>query len=348
LADYLVSCTTGMEEFVAELLRRDVPGASILWVDAGLLCLSAGAAEGALERLAYTSNCFKVLRRCPPGTVDQAVTQLIREPDWTRAAREMVRSASRFRLVLSDENRTVAGDPRARAQLVRAIESGCHIRHAPRGGGVEFWVLRRRNGAVFFCIRLSRRRAAEKARIPGQLRPELAELLCEISEPCADDVFLDPFVGSGAIVVARVRRPYNIAFAFDIDEYKARAFRREAHELQRRKIARGGPIIARCEDARCMTSLEDGFVDRVVTDPPWGLFSGLPEGSADLYRDALREMVRVTKPGGVIVMLLGRTEKAEAIARVTQYGLELVQRLNILVSGKKAMVLKWRRAEREA
>ena len=97
-----------------------------------------------------------------------------------------------------------------------------------------------------------------------------------------------------------------------------------------------------------MASLEDGFVDRVVTDPPWGSFDVTIGDLENFYNATFREIRRVTKVGAVIVLLLGRTEEGErAVARGLD-GVELVGRYDVLVAGRKAMVVKWRRVAEKA
>lgn len=274
--------------------------------------------------------------------------RLAGDPSWEAAAgRELWGSAS-FRLMLADEDRLSRGDSDARNELIRTIEQHCGLRYAPRGGGIEFWLIRRRSGPAYFCVRLTQRRATEKTLAQGELRPELAHLLCELSEPTAGDVFLDPFAGTGAIVFARAERPYNIAFAFEKDAARTRAIRRRAKQIERRGGLRGGPVVARIEDARTLDTLQAGFVDRVVTDPPWGHFDPQIADLRALYEAAFRAIVRVTRVGGVVVMLLGRTDEGEDIVATRHRGLELMRRFDILVSGRKALVAKWRRSDRDS
>ncbi len=274
--------------------------------------------------------------------------RLAADPSWVAAARREIRGSASFRVMLSDGDRLTRGDSDARKKLICTIEQHCGLRHAPRGGGIEFWLLRRRTGRAYFCVRLTQRRATEKTLAQGELRPELAQLLCELSEPAAGDVFLDPFAGTGAIVFARVGRPYNIAFAFEKDAAKAGAIRRRAKQIERRGGLRGGPVVARVEDARTLDTLRAGFVDRVVTDPPWGHFDPQIADLRALYEAAFRAIVRVTRVGGVVVMLLGRTDDGEEIVGTRHRGLELMRRFDILVSGRKALVAKWRRSGRDS
>jgi tRNA G10 N-methylase Trm11 len=232
--------------------------------------------------------------------------------------------------MLSNANELVAGDRLAVARLSGAIEAATGLSFNGRSGDAEFWAMTRSGGDSYLGKRVSRHNTVRD--LPaGALRPELAALLCLISEPQAADVFLDPFAGSGAIPVARARWPYNMIFASDSDEAKMEALKRRARTGDEVKVRKNSPFIARPGDATALERIEDGFVDTVVTDPPWGQFDTAIKDVEGLYRAVMREMVRVVKSGGAIVMLLGDRDLAGHLGR------------EILVSGKKAIVVKWRR-----
>ena len=100
----------------------------------------------------------------------------------------------------------------------------------------------------------------------------------------------------------------------------------------------------RTADARALHAISDGFIDKIATDPPWGLFDQTIGDMDAFYQAVFRELLRVTKPGGIIVLLLGRTAAAERLVAAASGQRQLVQRYDILLSGKKAMVVKYQRA----
>jgi tRNA (guanine6-N2)-methyltransferase len=88
--------------------------------------------------------------------------------------------------------------------------------------------------------------------------------------------------------------------------------------------------------------IADGSINKVITDPPWGMYGDLKEPDLRyLYKQSLNEMARVLKPGGIAVILSGNSELNE-IANEAR-SLEIVKTYSILVSGKKATILKMRR-----
>lgn len=351
---FVATCAAGFEQVVVELLNRETKShINVLLAEDGLLYFSADLSPQIVKGLDYVNNSFQVLSTIQ-GTgrtgIDAILADLLRARDWMPAVKRATLGGRRtFRLVLSDENRLVSGNPSLLGQLISAVEGATRLVYRPRGGDTEFWVLRRRSGMAFFCLRLSQRSATERTLEKGQLRPELAELLCHLSEPTKRDIFMDPFAGNGGIVLTRLRHPYNMIFAFDSDENHVNQLKMNVRSKAQRARARGGPVIVRVEDARTLGSINDGFIDKIVSDPPWGLYDQTLGDLVAFYRGVIREMARVTKRGGIVVLLLARTEALEQVVAEIGDGFRQERRLDILVSGKKAMVVKWRRmiAQRE-
>lgn len=345
---FLATCAAGFEKVVIELLERESNSKiAVLLSEEGFLHFSADLSPQTVKEVDYVNNSFVVLCTIEArvgASIDSILAELLRTRNWISAIKRSTQGRRRtFRIVLSDENRLVSGNPSQLGQLISVVEGATRLAYRPRGGDTEFWVIRRRSGTAFFCLRLSQRPATERALEKGQLRPELAKLLCHLSEPARADVFLDPFAGSGGIVLTRLRDPYNMIFAFDADEDKVAKLKLAVRSKDQRTKARGGPTIVRTEDARTLTSIEDGFIDKIVSDPPWGLYDQTLGDVGDFYRSVIPQLIRVTKPGGVIVLLLARTDALEKVVAEVGDDLRLERRLDVLVSGKKAMVLKWRR-----
>ena len=343
---FLVSCAAGFESIVSELLRRDFGSTlTALTEEEGMVVFDGQFNETALKQLTYVNNAFVVLTRLRAATgVDSLLSQLLSNREWLRALRLAVgRNRRTFRFMLSDENRLVSGSRTLLAEIIRSVETAAGLSYRPRGGDTELWVIRRRSGAAFLSMRLSRRSGGERVLERGELRPELSELLCQMSEPLRTDIVMDPFAGSGSIVLARRIHPYNMIFSFDSSDDNIVRLKRRLREGEGKSKRRAGPVIVRREDALTLKSIEDGFIDKIITDPPWGSYDRSIDDIQSFYRQAISQMIRVTKVGGVIILLVGRTECLERAATESRSELSLEQRLDILVSGKKAMVLKWRR-----
>jgi len=298
-----------------------------------------------LLSVGYINNVFLVIEHLESvNSVSDALEVVAKRLSRNRSLGRLVEPwEKRFRIMVSDENRLVSVQGDTKMRIRSEIERHTKLICSPRGGGTEYWVIRRQSGHAFFCKRLSKRSRTGKDLRKGELRPELAHLLCLLSEPRPEDIFLDPFAGSGAIPLARTNYPYNMIFAFDSDGENVRLIRsriKEGKELIPRKSS---PLIVGLQDARHLVRLQNGFIHKIVTDPPWGLYDTSLADLPSFYREVLGELCRVTKSGGLIVLLLGDRELAAQLSNQFRLELETCATYNVLVSGKKATVAKWRK-----
>ena len=228
--------------------------------------------------------------------------------------------------------RTVGEHEFRRVDLQRAIERGISERGERRwrlheNGEVEFWVTML-GDELLVALRLSddrmRQREYKTVHLPGSLRPSVAAALAWLSEPCADDIVLDPLCGAGTILIERAHMGrYRMLLGGDHDS--------EALAAARDNIGpRYKPIEVRQWDAAALP-LEDASVTRVITNLPWGRQMGSHPENQRLYPRLVREFKRVLAPGGKLVLLSGdarllrETLTAEKIAparilRVTVLG----------------------------
>jgi len=184
-------------------------------------------------------------------------------------------------------------------------------------------------------FRLTKRPNYEKILEKGELYPELAHILCLISEPNASDVFLDPFSGHGSIPIARALGfPFKIVYASDNDKGLVK-------KLKTKKI-RGNFVVGHW-DATRLTNFENRSIDKIVTDPPWGLHSGTELNLERFYEDMLKEFIRILKKDGLLVLLTAQKELVELLLNKITNELILIKRYDTLVSGKKAGAYKLRK-----
>lgn len=191
----------------------------------------------------------------------------------------------------------------------------------------DFYLIERSSGKKLFTLRLPRAKFKREKLSAGELRPELADLLCITAGVRAKHIVLDMFAGYGSIPYEAVRG-FGCKQVIGIDNQKLA--NRHEHPSIRWYEA----------DARSLDFLEDSSIDRIVTDPPWGIFNKA-DNLNDLYREMLKEAYRVMKSNSVMVILSGNRELEKA---VQNSNLKTLKNYPVLVSGKKANILKLQKA----
>jgi hypothetical protein len=227
----------------------------------------------------------------------------------------------------------------ARAALEGAVTRLTAARPDSGRPDVELAVVLRDGGSAYFsAVRRGSPEAKDTA--AGELPRTTARLLCELTDPRDDDVFLDPFMGSGSIPLERARMgPYKMIFASDRDEASvARVKERlKGKDFERKRKT----FFPKRLDARDLSRFEDGLFTAIATDPPWGDWEGLDqEELLALYASFLGEARRLLAPSGRLVLLVGRSGALERTMDGAAADWRIAESYEVLISGKKARALR--------
>jgi predicted RNA methylase len=351
---YYAAFAPGMQEAVAEIIRKRLPDVFIEKLLEGAVVFESGCSYDRLNFLCF-NNIFAVIDKvetgrnggnAPPEKLLEAhIAKITGGPTAARGMKAPPEIDNRaalsgnnrkirsFRIICSAENKPVSVNAalKREAELFVARESGLVVNRA--GPDTEFWFLYRREGFSLFMKRLTRHASFEKTLHPGELSPQLAWLLCSLSNPKHTDVVVDPFCGYGSIPEQRTKHfPFKKMYALDIN----------AGSLSITKNKLKGRQAEKCEILKTdiydiFTVLSPGGADAIVTDPPWGLYRETTVPPQKFYDDMTAVFSRLLKDGGRAVVLTARKEEFESSARKTPQ-LHLVKTFHVLVSGKKAAV----------
>jgi hypothetical protein len=353
----------GFGPLVRRLVERDAPGAGAFALEDNALRFDCEAEPGAV--LGYCRSLFLVLGelaagsgargRLEPGeALGQAAALFARDRGaLVGIARPPRRAPARgpggFVLrAFGPDDPAPLPEP-ARRALEAAISRAGGGSPDPRGDprSREFRLQARSDGTVLFLERRAQgNRAQGRPSSPpraGELPRTTCRLLAEMTDPRADDVFLDPFCGYGGIALERaLAAPYRFAFATDLDGGKIEAVKAELRDraFERRRRT----FFPKVRDALDGSAFEAGFVGAIATDPPWGAYGGGPLSlEADgLLRAFMGEAARLLGPGGRLVLLVGRDQAAAAAGSAGE-AFAPARPLEVLISGKKASVLRFDR-----
>lgn len=239
-----------------------------------------------------------------------------------------------FRIITSQENQLVSVDKQLVINLEDNISKNFGLKPNRSLPQVEFWFLSRREGYGFFGMRLTRHQDYEKSLQKGELRPELANFLCQISEPNSNDIFLDPFAGSGAIPIERAQIFFSKHILASDNNVIA------VNKLKTRVRLLGLNISFENFNALQLDKIVDASIDKIVTDPPWGYFGEKIIDLPKFYSNMLDSFYRVLRKSGIAIILVGERDSSENLLLKYQTKYTLDKKIYTLVSGKKAGVYK--------
>jgi tRNA (guanine6-N2)-methyltransferase len=213
-------------------------------------------------------------------------------------------------------------------------------RPAEENAAVELWLTI--HAATAVCgLRLSdrtmRHRSYKLEHLKASLRPTLAAAMVRLADLKPGQTVLDPMCGAGtllaeAVEYARMKRGGPLGWSLtawggDIDRLHVKAA-----EVNLRRL---GPVRLETWDARRLP-IEDGTIDRILCNPPFGKQLSTPEEIGPLYRQVVREMDRVLRPGGKAVLLVSDMEALAAAIDAAGWSKQKTVRVRIL--GQRSVI----------
>lgn len=319
---YFSTFITGFSDLIPEILDQQIKTPIIDYVLDGLVVYETESSVDVIVQLPFLNNSFSLITRIEGnGGIDELITSVLH--NTPSLSKEPLRGKT-FRIIASKENelQKITHMKLQKLEALFAKELGLTVDRA--NPDTEIWFLERSEGYSFCGIRLTKKPSADKYLKKGELRPELAWILTFLSEPKATDVFLDPFAGYGSIPFARTQFEAKTIIASDMNDSR--------YQIPDTKY----PIQKESWNATKLP-LEDNSIDKIVTDPPWGMFA--ETNVEELYKDMMQEFTRILKPSGILVILTAQKELLEELIAEDDQ-LQLIKHYHILVSGKKSGVYK--------
>lgn len=341
---YFSTFITGFDYVIKNVLNKKLKNIKIKLLLDGLVVYNSKFLPDEIKKIRFFNNSFilfKLFKAVKQGSIDWMIRQVLNDRKIKKAISNYAPQKSRsFRIITAKENQTISVNKslvRKLEKIISQVKSFTLNRSKP---DVEFWFLARREGCGFFGMRFTNNPDQEKYLEKGELRPELANILCLISEPNPRDIFLDPFCGSGAIPIERaIVFPFKQILVGDNNLEIINKLKSKIRKTKNKRISKKKFIISHL-DALNLKSICNEAVNKIVTDPPWGLYSGKDLDFNIFYFAILKEFYRVLKINGLLVILVAKKELFENILSSFSSKLKLLEKYTTLVSGQKISVYK--------
>ena len=325
MAEFVSSFITGFQSVVEADLTKRFKNLKILNLFDGLVHYRFDGDSRELEKIIYFNNTFFVLKTMKgkglsfPSLIGAVCS----------GKNYFLVNKGSFRVRFQNENQFAKVDKNLTRRAEDYVLQNSKLKLDRLSPTNEVWFSIRREGFAFCGELISKREFTEKNLNKGELRPEIAYLICCFADIKNEDTILEPFCGYGSIPVQLAKKfRFEKLYVSDLDEERA-------NQTAARKQLSAPNIECRTADAKVLSYIEDKSISLVITDPPWGYFEELPDIEG-FYKEMLASFDRVLVEGGRLVILSARKEELERSVQAT--GFKIKNSLHTLVNGKKAAV----------
>lgn len=326
MAEFVSTFTTGFKKVVEKNLPEIVSGCKILNIYDGIVHYKFNGNSHDLEKVVYFNNTFFVIKSwCNfSGNFSTMVNDFCNENKY------LLISKGSFRTRFVRENQFEKIDKKLVIKVEENVLKRSKLKIDRVSPSTEIWFDIRREGFAFCGQLISKREFTEKNLNKGELRPELAYLMCCFAELKENDVIAEPFCGYGSIPIQLAKKfRFLHLYVSDIDEEKITVLKEKKYFKQNDFVS------IEVQDAFCLKQIKDNSVDVIISDPPWGFFEDV--GDIALFYDKMFcSFKRILKNDGKMIILSARKDELEYAAEKNNY--KIIERVDTLVNGKKACV----------
>lgn len=328
MAEFISSFITGFQHVVEKNLPQILAGVKILHVFDGLIHYQYAGDSHNLDKIIYFNNTFFVLKTMKGKGLNfpSLVGAVSSEKKY------YLINKGTFRVRFQNENHFVKVDKNISKKAEETVLHNSKLHLDRLSPTTEIWYSIRREGFAFCGQLISKREFTEKNLNKGELRPEIAYLICCYADLKQDDVVAEPFCGYGSIPVQLIKKfRFQKLFASDIDKEKI------SINMQKKQLKDNPQIELSVNDAFVLPQIIDRSVDVVITDPPWGYFEQIDD-IGEFYKKMFTSFKRILKENGRMIILSARKDEIEKAA--LEMNVQILSSLHTLVNGKKASLYK--------
>jgi 16S rRNA G966 N2-methylase RsmD len=335
---YYASFIPGLQELIADVIKERLSDVIILKLLDGAVVFETETSYDKLNFFCF-NNIFAVINIMEQKEKAKALDNHIKKfTNGNFDGNEVIANNSKnirtFRIVISHENKPAAINEKFRIEAEKIISrlSGLKInRTLP---DTEFWFLYRREDSQaknfsVFMKRLTLRPSWEKTLHRGELPPPLSWAMCRLARLSHSDTVLDPFCGYGSIPQEAITHFHIKKFIACENDKQAALF--SAERFKKRKT--GEFTLFQADFFTILSHIEEKSIDAIVTDPPWGQYREIKDGS--FLKNMFDIFAKILKDGARAVVLYANDDKLQKAADEC---FKTENKIPVLLSGRKAVI----------
>jgi len=327
MAEFISTFTTGFQNVVEKNFPQILPGVKILNIYDGLIHYRYDGNSRDLEKVIYFNNTFFIIKFF--GGKNNNFKMMVNAV--CSGKNYYLISKGSFRIRFTQENQFTKVDKNISRRAEECVLKNSKLSIDRLSPSTEIWYAIRREGFGFCGQLISKREFTEKNLNKGELRPEVAYLMCAFADIPENAVAADVFAGYGSIPVQLIKK-------FRVSKLYVSDILPEQVEIIREKKQMADEKIQLCAaNAFELNHIQDKSVDVVITDPPWGFYEDIGDVT-EFYKKMFASLKRILKSDGKMVILSARKENFEQACAESQ--IEILESLHTLVNGKKAGLYK--------
>jgi len=329
---YFSTFISGTEEVVKKALKSSLSSVEILLVLDGLIVYKTESDINEIINCRFLNNSFILLKQFNRSVESSKLVEyLLSDQSHLGAAKRIIDPGKSVRIITSFRNQTIALEKNKLIKLEEIVCKKLNLKINRSLPDYEIWLITRDDEFSFIGLRFTSSKNPHTKLHQGELRSELANILCLTAEIENNELVLDPFAGYGAIV-------------FECSEYfKARQIiglenNEQVFKILKNKTKHLDNVKVHNVDAFNNQIVKDRSIDKIITDPPWGIYDDSLD-KYDFYNRLFGELKRILKNNSTVVLLATRDNNIKTMLDKWS-NFNLTDEYAILVSGKKASIYK--------
>lgn len=332
---YVGTFITGWTDEIKKILKNKYSDITIINILDGLIVFKSEE-NMVVQNFPFLNNLYLMIGQIKykNSNFNENVLKLVNRMnmDFNSIKKFVKQKDKTFKILGLNENNPCSIDYKNILKFENNLSKNLNLKVDRKNHDLDFIFMQRREGFMYFLLKLSYNSRSKKHIKSGSLRPEMSYLLASFADIKKSDVILDPFCGSGSIPKTIVKYfKYNMCFSSDIEKSKVSLLKKEFKKTKKN-------LYISNLDALKLDKFENDFIDVIITDPPWNIYNKDESINFEIfYTNMLLEMKRVLKINGRIIILMGNISDFEKALENT-IGIIMLSSFSTLVNGKKTNV----------